>query len=37
MCKIHWFTVLHRGFECKRSEVFCKRCTRKVNAFGMRD
>jgi hypothetical protein len=35
--EIHGFTVLYRGFVCKRPEVFCEHCTRKVNAFGMRD
>jgi len=35
MSKIHGFTVLDRGFECERPEVFRKYCTRKVNAFGM--
>jgi hypothetical protein len=35
MSKIHGFAALYRRFECERAEVFCKRCTRKVNTFGM--
>ena len=35
--KIHGLSVLYGGFECERPEVFCKHCTRKVNAFGMGD
>ena len=35
--KIHGFTVLYRRFERERPKVFCKHCTRKVNALGMRD
>jgi hypothetical protein len=34
--KIHRFTVLYRGFECERPEVFCKHGKRKANAFGIR-
>jgi hypothetical protein len=37
MSKIHGFTVLYRRFERERPKVFCKHCTRKVNALGMRD
>jgi hypothetical protein len=31
--KIHRFAALYRGFQCGRADVFCKRCTRKVNTF----
>jgi hypothetical protein len=37
MSKIHGFSVLYGGFECERPEVFRKHCTRKVNAFEVRD
>ena len=35
--KIHWFSVLNRGFQCERPEVFCEYCARHVNTLGVRD
>ena len=35
--KIHRFSVLNRGFQCERPEVFREHCACHVNTLGVRD